>query len=56
MTGAELAEAAGLPYVAIQPAIQTLTQDHLLEVVGQICLIVSVYSYALDQKGRSLDD
>ena len=52
MTGAELAQASGLPYVAIQPLIQSMTQDHLLEVVGQTSLVASGYRYALAPKGR----
>ena len=56
MTGAELAEAAGLPYAAIQPLVRGLDRDHVIEVVGQTAPAEQNYRYALAPRGRQRAD
>jgi hypothetical protein len=51
-TGSELAHLCGIPYVAIQPLIRTLVQDHVFETVGTKSLVEAGYRYMLAPKGR----
>jgi hypothetical protein len=53
MTGAELADGAGLPYVALQQLIHGLAREHFFEVVGQVSRVDSGYRYALAPKGHA---
>lgn len=56
MTGAELSTACGLPFMTIQPLVNGLTRDHVLEVIGQTSLVESGYRYTLSAKGRERAD
>jgi hypothetical protein len=51
-TGADLAAACGVPYVAVQALIHTLVQGHLFEISGQKSLVEAGYRYVLAPKGR----
>jgi hypothetical protein len=55
-TGSELAAQCGVPYVAIQPLIRTLVQDHVFETVGTKSLVEAGYRYVLAPKGRERAD
>ncbi|MCC6177124.1 MAG: ATP-binding protein [Chloroflexi bacterium] len=52
LTGGDLATRAGVPYIVIQPVVQSLVKDHIFEVVGQKSLVEAGYSYMLAPKGR----
>jgi hypothetical protein len=53
MTGAELAATCGVPYTVIQPLINGLNRDHMVEVVGQASPAEPGYRYSLAPKGRA---
>ncbi|MFN8522096.1 MAG: ATP-binding protein [Chloroflexota bacterium] len=52
MSGADMAAACGLPYVALSEIINQLARDHVFEMSGRDSLTESGYRYSLAPRGR----